>query len=941
VARFSGFCPTAAGTPRWWDVVAAPALGPDGAVHRVVVTSRDVTDARAAADALRRSREQLQAALAASGTGTFRWDLRTDALEWDENLDRLFGLPPGEVVRSLDAFLAHVHPDDRAGVVDRCAACREHGCEFDMEFRVVWPDGSVHWLDDKGKTYLGSDGRPAYMTGACVDVTARKLNELALAESQQRLDIALRSAEVGHWQLDLATGAIDCTPQCKANFGLPPDAAVTYDGLLARVVDEDRPGVRAAVDRAVASGTEYAAEYRVRWPDGQVRWVHARGRAFRDLAGAATHMAGVTVDVTARRRDEDDLRESEQRFRVLAEAVPQIVWTNDPGGAVDYLNSRWGLFTGTPAERSLGRGWAEALHPEDRPRVAARWDECVGAGVGYEVEYRLRRADGQHRWVLARALPVRDHAGTIVRWFGTCTDIHDQKAAEERARASDRLHRTLFEALPSIAWVNHPDGRVNYFNSLWTAYTGLTARPASYDDWTAAFHPDDRAALLGTRAPAIVRGEAYAVDCRLRRAADGAWRWHHFRVTPLRNEAGALFGWLGTATDIDDLRAAKDEAERAGRSKDEFLAALSHELRTPLTPVLLTAQVLERDPSVPEHVRADLRMIRRNVGIETRLIDDLLDLTRITRGKVQLHLDRVDLHDVLAHAVDTCRDDVVSEKRLRLEIEPAAGRHHLSADPARLGQVFWNLVKNAVKFTPAGGTVTVRTWNPSPDRVCVSVTDTGVGIDPAVLPHVFNAFEQGGAQVTRQFGGLGLGLAISRAITELHGGAIAAASDGPGTGATFTVELPTAAALPAPVPPTSEFSGVVSDAPKPELTPPRGRAALLLVEDHESTGQVMRRLLTAEGYEVEWVATAAAAVHAAGRRRFDLVVSDLGLPDGTGHELMRELRAVHGLRGIALSGFGMDHDVARGQESGFVRHLVKPVTVEVLDAAIRQVLNPT
>jgi PAS domain S-box-containing protein len=771
----------------------------------------------------RQAGERLQAALSATGTGTYRWDFRTDAVEFDSNLDRLFDLPPGQTIAVLGDLRELVHPDDVPGLLERCEHCRLTGAAFDMEYRVLHRDGSVHWLDDKGQCFHDANGRPLYMMGACVDITARKQQELAL-------------------------------------------------------------------------------------------------------------------------------REGESRFRALAEAMPQIVWMTDAQGQVDYYNARWGLYTGVPAEQALRQDWREALHPDDTRHAYIAWSDSVRDGTPYETEYRLRRHDGVYRWQLARGLPVHDVNGTVTRWFGTCTDIHDQKLAEERARASERLSRTLFEALPSIAWVNHADGRLHYFNSLWTRYTGLTTHPASYDAWMCAFHPDDVKLAIAARQPAIARGEAYSVDLRLRRASDGAYRWHNFRVTPLRNEAGELFAWLGTASDIDELRGARDEAERAGRSKDEFLAALSHELRTPLTPVLLTAQVLERDPSVPEHVRADLRMIRRNVGIETRLIDDLLDLTRISRGKVQLHREAVDIHDIVAHAAETCRDDAYAQKQLALEQDFHAEQRFVSADPARLGQVFWNLLKNAVKFTPAGGSIRVRTWNPAPDRIAASVIDTGVGIDPAVLPLVFDAFEQGGANVTRQFGGLGLGLAICKAITELHGGTITAHSDGPGHGATFTVEFPTTEPpLPKPVEaPSAELLHTLGgstttalaliDAPPVRLTPPRGKAAILLVEDHESTGLVMRRLLTAVGYEVEWAATAAAAADLAGRRRFDLVVSDLGLPDGTGHDLMRELRQVHGLRGIALSGFGMDHDISRGRAAGFVRHLVKPVTVETLDAAIQQVL---
>jgi nitrogen-specific signal transduction histidine kinase len=370
---------------------------------------------------------------------------------------------------------------------------------------------------------------------------------------------------------------------------------------------------------------------------------------------------------------------------------------------------------------------------------------------------------------------------------------------------------------------------------------------------------------------------------------------------------------------IDNARL-YSRAEAASRAKDRFLAALSHELRTPLTPVLMRVAALAGTPELPAKLRDDLRMIQRNVELEAKLIDDLLDLTRITRGKLALHFEVVDVHEVLKHVAEICGEEAEG-KGIEIDILAAAADQHVWADPGRLRQVFWNLVKNAVKFTSAGGHITVRTSNPEPGKIQVQVVDPGIGIEPEVLPRLFNAFEQGDPTVTRSFGGLGLGLAISKALVDQHSGTLSGVSPGRGLGATFTVALATVAT------------------PRPEevaIIPEGGSRGLrlLLVEDHEPTLEVMAALLEIAGHEVSSATDLRSARALAASCEFDLVVSDLGLPDGSGFDLMRELRDKYGLRGIAVSGYGMEEDLRRSREAGFLEHLVKPVDIEKLKAAL-------
>ena len=382
----------------------------------------------------------------------------------------------------------------------------------------------------------------------------------------------------------------------------------------------------------------------------------------------------------------------------------------------------------------------------------------------------------------------------------------------------------------------------------------------------------------------------------------------------------------------------RQELIGANAAKDQFLALLSHELRNPLSPVIAMVGELEASTLDSANTKRALEVIRRNVELEARLIDDLLDVTRISKGKLKLTLETVSVHQTLQRAYEICREDILA-KELGVEFRLRAEHEYVDGDPARLQQVFWNLIKNGVKFTPAKGRIIIETLNPSPDKIEIRTTDTGIGIDPAQLERIFNAFEQGQSSITRRFGGLGLGLAISKAMVTAHGGRIGAESAGKDQGSTFIVSLKT---VPAPLADGKEKpSGERTDGQKSRAD---SRAPhLLVVDDHHDTCIGMKMMLERRGYQITLAHSAGQAVEKARQENFDLVISDIGLPDRSGYELMQELRAEKGLRGIALSGFGMENDVSRARAAGFSEHLTKPINFERLEEAIQSLiqLEPT
>ena len=522
------------------------------------------------------------------------------------------------------------------------------------------------------------------------------------------------------------------------------------------------------------------------------------------------------------------------------------------------------------------------------------------------------------------------------------SQVRLQKASAEAVLLRDReLHyRTLSEALPHLVLTCSANGDCDFLSKQWLEYTGLDEGHSYGLAWLEAVHADDREEIRQTWLKAV-RSDAgdYRHELRIRRH-DGKYRWFDARIVAMRDSDGVIRKWFGSCTDIHPQReaieererllaseqAARHAAEEANRAKDRFLAMLSHELRTPLTPVLAGARVLELIPELPEQARSCVVMIRRNVELEARLIDDLLDLTRVANGKLRLSLETVDVHEVIDSVLELFRSEI-QVKQQDVHVDKTAQHHYVLADRARLQQMLWNLIRNAAKFTPDGGHIYVRTRDERM-HVQISIEDTGIGIEPEQIGKLFNAFEQGNQNMTQQFGGLGLGLAITKALTDVHGGTVMAHSPGAHCGATFTITLPTAAK-------PMEQAVVAA----PSVRHPAGLLTILLIEDHVDTAEVMKQLIRSLGHEVSVVGLVADALAATQSAGFDLIVSDVGLPDGTGLDFIKAFREHSDVPAVALTGFGTDEDVRRCLDAGFTSHLTKPVNFGQLEQLIEGAAN--
>jgi len=474
-----------------------------------------------------------------------------------------------------------------------------------------------------------------------------------------------------------------------------------------------------------------------------------------------------------------------------------------------------------------------------------------------------------------------------------------------------------------------PNGNIITWNTGAEKIKGYSTEEIIGKNFASFYTADDVAAGKPQRNLREATRRGYIRDQGLRVRKDGSTFEAEVIITALHDDTGKLRGFSKVTRDITDqirsreFEAEKTAAQKASKAKDDFLAALSHELRTPLTPALAAATYLEDNAEkLPPEFVEDIEIIKRNVQLQARLIDDLLDLTRIARGKLHLELEDCNAHTIIKDALETAHS-AISGKQMNVVTDLKAEEYHILADCIRLQQVFWNLINNAVKFTPQGGQITIRSFNDRAGRFHFEITDTGIGIEPQRLASLFQPFEQADPSVSRLFGGLGLGLAISKRLVDLHHGRIEAESRGRSFGATFKVTLDT-------LPDGSEAIGANHRNGGKTSKPLR----ILLVEDHQDTRRTLSRLLTHFGHNVVTADNVEVAMAIMGSDNIDVVLCDIGLPDGSGYEVAAQARAKGHIKAIALTGFGTEQDVQRSKEAGFDFHLVKPINFQELQTVL-------
>lgn len=543
----------------------------------------------------------------------------------------------------------------------------------------------------------------------------------------------------------------------------------------------------------LATGKGIRVEVVNRLPDGRHEYYEVALEPRRDAAGRAIGLFGAGMNITARKAQEEALRRSQARLTAALEIAQLGIWEYEPATGTTRWDRRCREIFGVSEPGPIGNEDVYALlHPEDLLRVAAQVRAALQLqGDGrYETEYRVQRRDGELRWVAVRGSAVMTGEGAARRiefFVGTLMDITELRRTERELRESEAHFRSLANAVPQLVWTARSDSVVDYYNSRAQEYGGIAERPDSTWDWQQFIHADDLPRTLATWQAAVQTGSVYECEHRIR-MADGTFRWHLSRALPLFDEAKQIIKWFGTATDINDLRRIQQELRDNDQRKDEFLAMLAHELRNPLAPIRNAVSVLRYLGAGSPQIDRMRQIIDRQAEHLTRIVDDLLEVSRITRGKITLQRQPLALTAVVARAVETSRP-LIDAARHQLTVSLPPEPLYVVGDLTRLSQVIANLLNNAAKYTPEAGQITL-TAERADAEILIHVTDNGIGIAAAVLPHIFDLFAQADGSLDRAQGGLGIGLTIVKNLVEMHGGRVEVQSDGPGRGSLFTIRLP-------------------------------------------------------------------------------------------------------------------------------------------------------
>ncbi|HEX7174822.1 MAG TPA: PAS domain S-box protein [Pyrinomonadaceae bacterium] len=776
----------------------------------------------------------------------------------------------------------------------------------------------------------------------------RALEELRRRERE--LSDFIENASVGlHWVG--ADGRILWANQAELDL-----LGYTREEYVGRHIAEfhaDAAVINDILTRLVNKETLHNYEARLKCKDGSIRDVLINSNVMWE-EDKFIHTRCFTRDVTEAKQAEVELRESrslledllsrEQSARAEAERqrdFTRLVLEHAPlaigvmeGPAHRFLlvNRETCELTGLSEEQFTGRAHAEVV-PEADKVVAPILDRVYTTGLSETQEIDVVLPKGRRQLLVTwTAMPGRDGREGSVLYLSL--DISDRKQAEEALRESESQLRTLADAVPQLVWMADADGYIFWYNQRWYDYTGTTPEQMEGWGWQSVHDPEVLPKVLERWRASIETGELFEMEFPLR-GADGVFRWFLTRVNPLRNSQGRIVRWFGTNTDVDEQRRAAEELREANRLKDEFLATVSHELRTPLTAIMGWAHMLRTGHFAGASADKALETIERNARTQAQLIDDLLDVSRIITGKLRLDVRSIDPNSFIEPAIEALMP-AAEAKGVRVQKIMDTGVDSVSGDPVRLQQIVWNLLANAIKFTPKGGRVQVRLERVN-SHVEIAVSDNGAGIAPEFLPYVFDRFRQADQRTSRQHGGLGLGLAIVRHLVELHGGAVRAESPGEGQGATFTVLLPVA--------PVYRNTGVderVHPASRDTLPsydcPERLDGLKVLVVDDELDARELLRVGIGHcGAEVRTASSVQEALEAIENERPDLLISDIGMPGEDGYELIRRVRELPAENGgrvpaIALTAYARTEDRLQALRAGYQMHVPKPVEMAELMA---------
>ncbi|MBW4442706.1 MAG: PAS domain S-box protein [Plectolyngbya sp. WJT66-NPBG17] len=951
--QWEGRLITPSGRLKWIQGKSRPEPTEEGIVWDGLLI--DITERKQAEQALRESEEWARLAIQVGRLGGWRLHLETNLVEMDQRMREIWGEPEDAVMVPLPRVLERMHPDDRSRVADAVSGAIDPQStgSYEIEYRIVWNDGTERWVLAKGQAQFEGEGesqRTIDFFGTLLDITATKQGEAerkqvaaALAQSNQTLQAIIQACPLAIMGLR-SDGTVQIwNPAAERIFGWSQQEVL--GNFLPAIPDNKQneflTNLAVTIQGQGLTGVEAQRQRKGNVPFDVELWT-----APVDETQAGISCVSVVADITARKQTEAALRLSEERLHSFVSANVIGILFGDLEGGIQEANDEFLRIVGyTREDLQAGRlRWIDITPPEYLPLdeeaiVEAR---SRGACTPYEKEYI--RKDGRRVPVLigfSLAYGVREEAVTFI------LDLNDRKQAEESLRQSEERLRLALSVGQSGIWdwdiVNN---HITWSEQIYQ-FHGLT--PGTFsgkaEDFAELIHPEDRTKVLAAIQQAIEQRSSYETEFRAVQSS-GAIRWLSTKGGVIFDSQGYPVRMLGATIDITERKAieaereqllrreqfAREQAEAANRVKDEFLAVLSHELRTPLNPILGWTRLLRTRSFDATATDRALDTIERNAKLQSQLIEDLLDVSRILQGKVRLEARPVDLVTTIEAALETVRLSAEA-KGIQLQTAFNSGVGQTNGDANRLQQIVWNLLSNAIKFTPSGGRVQVRLDRIGTDAQ-IQVSDTGEGISPDFLPYIFEYFRQADSSTTRRFGGLGLGLAIVRHLVELHGGTVKAESLGVGMGTTFTVQLPLMVSALTP--------DLESRLPTQEMHH-LNDVSILVVDDEADMRELIRFILEEQGATVRVAASAAEALQQISESLPDIVISDIGMPEMDGYALMRQIRMnlskqERMVPAIALTAYAGDVNERQALSAGFQRHLAKPIEPEQLLKTIAQAM---
>jgi PAS domain S-box-containing protein len=922
---------------------------------RSVGITQNITERKRSETALRESEERLR--LASNAAQMFAWetDLVAGKIKWSENAAHIIGCAPEELTDDTANSHFFIIPEDGERISLEFAKILAEGkSNYVLEFRGKEPKNERRFWQAQGLVIYDEQQKPIRVVGITQNITERKLaeqNAAFLAEIAEDLasletigDIMNKvAAKIGSYfnafscaftYLDEAADTAVVQYEWRSENAPSLIGKYRISEMANEIFIRDSRAGKVIVVRDTTTDSYLNSEplaalgigSYINVPlirDGEWQFQFAihdlTARDWRDEEVAL--MRELTTRVWTRlerARAEDALRESEERFRNLADSAPVLIWVNDLEGTV-YVNRQYLEFVGTGEVKDISKfDWTQFVHPDDYDNYVGGYTRAFERRDNFFAQFRFRRYDGEYRWMTTTGLPRIAASGEFLGYVGSTVDIDDLKRTEEALRESEERFRNMADNAPVMVWVTEKDGYCSFLSKSWYEFTGQTPETGLGFGWLEATHPDDQQKARDLFVEATEQQKPFYIEYRLRRK-DGSYAWAIDSAIPRVSPEGEFLGFIGSVIDITERKQAEDALREADRRKDEFLATLAHELRNPLAPIQTALEIM-RSGADKEKGQQAREIAARQIEQMRHLIDDLLDISRITQGKIKLKFEEMDLREAIQSAIETSLPLIEASKHqfsASLPDKPI----HIRGDAVRLSQIFLNLLNNAAKFTDAGGKVELTAAIEGGEAV-VKVKDTGAGIPAEMLEQIFEMFSQVEKTGSRPQGGLGIGLNLVKRLTEKHGGTVTALSEGKNMGSEFTVRLPLAE-----VPRDEQQENIKQSAPAAFNEPHKLR--LLVVDDNADAADMMSFALELEKHTVKTVYNGTDAISAADEFQPDACLLDIGLPDIDGYNVAQTIRSKKPeMLLIALSGWGQEEDRRRSSEAGFNHHLVKPVKID-------------